>query len=485
MRCLQLAKAMSYLGWQCVFVCRSWPGDVTERIISAGFTYHTLPPLEQTQENDDYASWLGAEWQEDALLFSQYAEDADWVIVDHYGISAHWELEVKKRTSARIMAIDDIKRSHECHLLLDSSPLASKEDYPHLPNDCLTCFGTQYALINPAFSAKAPLAVVPKQHTVLVFMGGSDPRGITFKILKVLSQTETGFHFNVILNPQNDSYADVSALCYENSAFTLFDFVEDMPRFLHTHTLAIGTPGGASLERLCAGIPSVLIAIADNQIDNFNALKDSSAVAPVTLNRLNTDLVPALTGLTHDYLSRQKAARDLCDGKGIARVIDHLKQHAPSTPVTLRAANHKDIKQVYEWQCLPETRRYALTQDTPSWPSHHAWMTKKLVQTEDYFYIVMLSQEAQKNTVGVVRLDKQPQGHYLVSIFIDPTFFGQGIALKALVQLRQLHPDAIIHAQVLKENIASQKLFEKAGYQRISDEYFTQTPLGAPDDTRN
>ncbi len=50
--------------------------------------------------------------------------------------------------------------------------------------------------------------------------------------------------------------------------------------------------------------------------------------------------------------------------------------------------------------------------------------------------------------------------------------YGLGIGADALALIDDIHPDIEIHAKVLRDHYASQRLFEKAGYSRINDELF-------------
>ena len=167
----------------------------------------------------------------------------------------------------------------------------------------------------------------------------------------------------------------------------------------------------------------------------------------------------------------------VCDGLGLFRVTHCINQLSVNrnNAMVLRAATQSDIKQVYDWQLLPETRKYALTQDAPTWEGHQKWMKTKLAEVSDYFYIIESLTDG--HNIGVVRLDKQSEGQYLISIFIDPNYFGQGYAKQALAYIDLLHPQFEIQATVLAENNASQRLFTAANYQQVSAESFIRSQL--------
>tara|TARA_Y100001956_G_scaffold68033_1_gene70356 strand:- start:995 stop:1615 length:621 start_codon:yes stop_codon:yes gene_type:complete len=201
----------------------------------------------------------------------------------------------------------------------------------------------------------------------------------------------------------------------------------------------------------------------------------AGAAKQVELSRIETDLVPTYHELLSQYKEIRRINLQLCDGQGVKRVVKAIKRLSEFS-LKLRPAITSDIEQVYEWQCKPETRKYALNKAVPSFLEHQAWMTKKLAADNDYFYIIEINDEHNKTTapVGVVRLDNSAQGQYTISIFIDADYFGKGIGKYALQQIDNLHPNVVINATVLKENAASQALFSRAGYQRVNAEQFTR-----------
>jgi len=102
-------------------------------------------------------------------------------------------------------------------------------------------------------------------------------------------------------------------------------------------------------------------------------------------------------------------------------------------------------------------------------------MLERIADMANYFYIITDIKDQIK--VGAVRLDRLGQGLYVVSIYVDPKSYRKGIAQAALIILDKLHPHITIEAAVLSQNLASQRLFEKANYQRLSPEKFLRNPI--------
>ena len=483
MRCLALAEHLTNLKHQVIFFTRSQPGSLEEIITSKGFPYILMEcpgRLKKPEHSSDYQAWLQVSETEDAKDVTQklstLKNSIDWLIVDHYGINKVWEKQVKKQTpSLNIFAIDDLGRTHAADLLLDTTLNRSAAIYQSsdIEKTCLT--GSEYALLRPEFNLERekalPLQKTQKGLRLLISMGGGDQLNITENAVNALlnSQPKT-FDIGsveIVLSPRNKNFKAVKTLAMKHGILTLHEFVEDMAALMSRCDIAIGAPGTTSWERACLGLPAVLIPIADNQQDNAEALYKAGAIQLIQNSEIDTHLILAIEEIANNLSRYQNNNLNIADGLGINKVYQYISplNCKDGSPVTLRNANNMDIETVYQWQILEDTRRFARNPGTPSWPEHKQWMQNKLQSFECYFYIIQYN----GNDIGVVRLDHQSTSRYEVSILIDPSYFGLGIASIALKLLLSLHKSIDILATVLTENATSHKLFQSANFNRIDE----------------
>lgn len=487
MRCLVLADSLKLDGHDVLFATRPQNGDLVTFIKQRGFSIYELQQPSDwlvPTSTADYASWLQVTEYDDAQECATAFDSPDLVITDHYGIGVQWHKVVKKAYNCKVIAIDDLVREHAADLIIDQTLLREPSEY-HLLNPKTTALtGTQYAIINTHFSSRhlsqlAAVNTLKNRPRVLLSMGGIDAPNASLQVLKVLKDSVNPPITTVLLSTRAPHYKSVTKFAIEQSAWlTHIDFVDDMATLMCEHDIAIGAPGSTSWERACVGLPSIVIALADNQQTICKNLEVVGAAISVELEAISKNLIKAYEQLITDYSKMRTINLQLCDGQGVKRIMKHITQLLNGS-LSLRLATQLDVEQVYAWQCEPETRRYALNKDVPSLAEHQAWMTKKLASKSDYFYVIELtkSKDEKAVSVGVVRLDKTAENTYTISIFIAPEHFGKGVAKLALKQVDILHPTKIIHAVVLKENTASQALFSRAGYQRINEEQFTRQPV--------
>ena len=81
----------------------------------------------------------------------------------------------------------------------------------------------------------------------------------------------------------------------------------------------------------------------------------------------------------------------------------------------------------------------------------------------------------------MVRLDRQKcsdnDDTYEISIYVAPDRYRLGLGAAGLSLARRLVPQSVLIAEVLPENVASEKLFLSAGYTRRQDGYFHSSPI--------
>jgi UDP-2,4-diacetamido-2,4,6-trideoxy-beta-L-altropyranose hydrolase len=486
MRCLVLAIVLKEQGHTVSFASRPQKGDLVEFVRNKGFEVNELvtPAHWQTPQNSaDYAAWLQVPWQEDAESLIQQVDNVDLLIVDHYGLNADWELVVKNNLSCKIFAIDDLVRKHQADLILDQTLLRASLEYKEINPSSIVLVGCDFALLKPNFIAyreKAlETAALPSNVNVLISMGGIDQPNATLQTLEALSQILGNKpSVTVLLSPKAPHYQSVKDFSTEHSSWVNHvNFVENMAELILAHHVAIGAPGGTSWERACLGVPSIIIPLADNQKTISAKLAQVGAAIRVKLDDISSSLLSVYQTMIEDWAAMRMVNLSLCDGLGSLRIAQSVNSLCDKTsnPITLRLATKNDIKQVFDWQVLPETRKYSLTPEVPTWEGHQKWVNAKLQAPHDYFYII--ESLTDNNSMGVLRLDRLFKGKYLLSIFIDPEHFGQGFAKKTLAYVDILHPNITIQATVLETNTASQRLFKSAHYQQLAVDKFIRPPI--------
>ena len=346
MRCLTLADALHAAGAQCLFVCRTHPGHLMEKIrhkhrcveLTAAFN-----DREQGSQGErgPYANWLGCSWEADASQSCDALRDfhPDWLVVDHYALDGRWEQTVQT-VCRQIFVIDDLaNRGHSGALLLDQNLGRSQADYAGLVSSgCITLAGTAFALLRDEFAAARQPSLDRRSeglvNNLLLTLGGADAGNATAAVLQTLGKSALSHQcvVTVVLGSQNPWCTQITELA-ATLPFQTQVLVNrsDMAALMSNADLAIGAAGATSWERCCLGLPTILLTLAENQIPSAVALRDAGAALYVGGQEcVEAKLPEAIDSLlnTRALQAMSRAASAVCDGLGVQRVTDHFRIYA-------------------------------------------------------------------------------------------------------------------------------------------------------------
>ena len=338
MRCLMLAVSLRDSGENVEFVTRIHLGDMIKHISNKGFKVHTLPSsntIQQIQNLDGYEEWLGVKQSIDAneTIKEISNKGIDWLIIDHYALDFEWEKKLRPHAK-KIMVIDDLaNRIHDCDVLLDQNLFKnmSVRYQGKIPKNCVQLLGPEYALIHSDY-AKSRKKVKPRRQSpqnILVFYGGVDQHNLTGLTLEALDLAGKSFdRIDVVISKQNPNYKKVKDQINSMPNVQLYSDLPSLALLMLKADLAIGAGGSTTWERLCLGLPTLVVTLADNQriansylyqLGLINLIGDVETIT-------KTDIVTAVEEKincndVNDYIKR---SMNTCLGQGSTLVSNTL-----------------------------------------------------------------------------------------------------------------------------------------------------------------
>lgn len=275
MRCLTLAEWLKKENDADVyFVMRALSGNLIDLVKQKKFSVLELPQAGSCTALSGYAKWLTVTQEQDAaetIASMKAIGTLDVLVIDSYAIDIKWESILRPHVK-KIMVIDDLaNRKHDCDILLDQNEYLNKDKRYEglLPQNCKLLLGARYAILREEFyKAREKMRLRDgKIKNILVFFGGSDPSNETLKALKaiVLLQRQD-IRVNVIVGQSNPNKEAIENFCKKNNMY-YFCQIDNMAEFMNQADLAIGAGGTVTWERCFLGLPALVIAIAENQVE--------------------------------------------------------------------------------------------------------------------------------------------------------------------------------------------------------------------------
>lgn len=287
MRCLTLAEMLVLNGCKVSFICRNHQGNMIDWIRKVkNINVYTLP-VNTDRHPEENVRWIGDEITTDAnqtgSILAGEEKNTDWLIVDHYSLDKNWELQLRPLVK-KIMVIDDLAdRPHYCDLLLDQNLYENLERrYDNLvPEYCKKLLGPKYALLRPEFIEELKLLRERDGNVkrIFIFFGGSDPTNETLKALKSVQLLDRpDISVDLIVGGNNPNLKQIKHYCTGIPNVNFYCQVNNMARLMANADLAIGAGGSTTWERCFLKLPSIVLVIAENQLETTAAVAAAGGV---------------------------------------------------------------------------------------------------------------------------------------------------------------------------------------------------------------
>lgn len=452
MRTLAIASTALERGWSVSVV-----GDIDE--VGVDIARRLSPSLDVVTTGRGELS--------DSLARS--SRDADVIHLDSYG-------DVPDLASARTLISnmqDGPYGVRPADLAIDGN-LAAENTFaePELSRNHLA--GIDLAVVRKQVLAQREIPRRPSAvRRVLVVMGGTDPHGMTARVISSLDHLPAPLNITVI-DPRRR--ADVRAAAESSRhAVEILGFVEDLPALARRHDLAVTAAGTSVWDFACMGLPMALVCVADNQLAGYRQTV-ARGLAIGLGEPPHRDLADRVRGLvsllgsSESLSARSSELKRIVDGRGTWRIvasweqlIDTTPRSSPSTALIARPATIADEETLFEWRNDETVRLNSRAHEEVAWESHRSWLRRSLVDEDRILLII----ESDGTPVATCRWDRRSEREWEVSITVAPDSRGRGLAhaavdaaegaLKDSAPVRML---AVVH----RDNAASRRLFERAGY---------------------
>ncbi len=463
MRCLALAQAAQDVGRPVHFVSALLPSALESRIRQEDMAVQRI--MVDPGSHQDVMQTLA--------IAEQLGEC--WMMVDGYHFGAEYQKTLKD-VGMKVLFVDDYGHAdyYYADFLLNQNLNADELLYDSREPHTELLIGTRYTMLRQEFRQWAgwqrQIPAIAKK--ILVTLGGGDPDNVTRKAVRALRELEIeGLEAVVVVGGSNPHLESLRTEVEQSSfPIDLHQNVTNMPELMMWADIAISAGGSTSWEMAFFGVPRLVIVLADNQREIARQLELEGAAINLGGHEAVTydQIAQTLKVLLVDEKKRRAMAErghKMVDGRGVERVI------AAMSELQLRRAIPDDCSLLWEWANDPVTRQMSFSSDPIPWDSHVGWFESKINDPNALLLIAFVDSE-----IGQVRFDLEDNTEAVIGVSIAPNQRGMGYGARLIqfgtAEVLRVWQVERVHAYIKPSNIASLRVFEKAGYQDAGIEHY-------------
>jgi len=267
-------------------------------------------------------------WIKEKEYLFEYIKNSDIVIIDSYLAKKDIYNRISKLVKVPVY-IDDSKRLNYPKGIVVNGAIGAEElDYPK-NNETTYLLGTKYTPLRKEFWEVPEKEIREKVESVMVTFGGDDMRNMTPKVLKLLIEEFPELKKNVVIGKGFKNIREIENLKDNNTKLFYYPDAETMKNIMLETDIAISAAGQTLYELARVGVPTIAIAIADNQINNIYGWEKVGFIEysawwnyKFIKNKINICLEKIICFKLRKETSRK--GKLYVDGKGNKCIIDYL-----------------------------------------------------------------------------------------------------------------------------------------------------------------
>jgi len=411
-------------------------------------------------------------WLEDVERSKSLISTSDVVVVDSYLAGLEFYELVTSLALIKVFVDDNKRLDFPDGIVLNGSIYAEELGYSQ-NGKYSNLLGARYFLLRKPFQAVESKIIKKKVKTILITFGATDLRDLTTKTELLLKQRYKKFKKYIVIGPGFPK----SYIVERHTNIEYFSNLDatGMKSLMLDADIAISACGTTLYELACVGVPTIGVIVADNQSLNAEKFADIQFLS-LAGQWDDPDLLVKITELI-DKLADNKlrtrasfAGQEAVKGDGAIEVASFLRSTYYQEKLVFSPAIEENCDLYYEWANEEEVRKNSFNTDKIPYETHVKWFFNKLRSEQSHLFVGYI----ESLPVGQIRIDVEDKVG-IISYSIAKEWRGKGLGTLFLQEIPSILEKDGIQVEILSgsvqpQNIASQKAFEKAGFQKREKE---------------
>src|SRR3972149_2095106 len=208
------------------------------------------------------------DWLKNRKKLYSLVKGSNIVVIDSYLADSDFYDDISSIVKLSVY-IDDNKRiDYPKGIVVNGTIFAEKMDYPKREG-VIYLLGSRYIPVRREFWEVQERRTRNSIESVIITFGGDDSRNMTPKVLKLLVDNYPELTKNVIVGKGIQDINVLEEIKDNNTNLLHYPNAEGMKNIMLESDIAISAAGQTLYELARTGVPTIAIAVADNQLNNI------------------------------------------------------------------------------------------------------------------------------------------------------------------------------------------------------------------------
>jgi UDP-2,4-diacetamido-2,4,6-trideoxy-beta-L-altropyranose hydrolase len=474
MRCLALAQAWQDDGGDAVFAMAQSTPAIDDYLRSEHVEIVQLKSPPGSAQNAAHVLKLAQD------------RHAEWIMVDGYQFKADYQHSLKA-AGLKVLFVDDTGQCEHYYadLILNQNAHANEKMYRNREPSTRLLLGPRYAMLRREFKSwKRWKREIPAAASkLLVTIGGSDPDGLTLRLVEALPRISVpGIEAMIVVGGSNPCMTELrKEVAGMGAGVHLVSNAGNMPELMAQSDIAVICGGGTAWELLymgCAILSYARDTVQEQILKELSTIGAARSLGAVEAFQEATfaRAIEELVLLKDRREAMARLGRKLVDGKGTGRVLTFLVQEAPRISPVLHMVpvknNQRDAFLKMAEQHFRELNRdFTPDQD---WRDYYF----ENVQKDHKYFLQWIVADGQ--CAGFILFGSEKHRFLprktgvILELYVVPEQRRRGIARviaeQAICQMQKSSPSKI-QLEVVEGNAAAVKLWKSMGFRKVTDRF--------------
>lgn len=267
-------------------------------------------------------------WLNDSKKIFKIIDHADIIIIDSYLADRGFYEKISEITGLPLYIDDTMRIDYPRGIVINGGINALQMGYK-TKNDIVYLLGPEYAPLRREFWDVPEKEIREDIESVLVTFGGDDMRNMTSNILSLLVENYSELSKNIVIGNGFQNIDEIGRISDKRTNLVYSPCAEEMKRIMLESDIAISGGGQTLYELARIGVPTIAVAVADNQMNNVKGWEEAGFIEYAGWwedGDLFRNIERSVEGLKGSEIRSYKSqtGRDIIDGKGALLIVDCL-----------------------------------------------------------------------------------------------------------------------------------------------------------------